>query len=372
MPKHWVMRLPSLKPADYPSCITISERLWSCVGSCADSASTACSPGWPRGSCMWARPVKDRICRFSGFKHGISGGGWMDRLSAALPTAGIFACSGTAALAQQKISPQRPVVVCYPAWDLAHLENARLKGPAYWRAQLGLPAQAPIVGMVARMERWKGIDVFIKAVARLPVIIPGLLAFVVGGEPIGTRIPVNSTIWRRKTGLGDRLRLGDRPLGGSGRLVLRPRCRQAPRAQNPLAWGSLRLLLCKNPLLPVPWAARRDHPGSSQSSPARPGRRGLVAPPSVFWPTLNSGSHWAEQRTRAPSSFRHKGCCNVWQQISPANLGDRTVKTLVAHISLACSGAKVGATVGVVLALPVSYTMVTENLLLSPCWAFAF
>ncbi len=148
------------------------------------------------------------------FQHGISGGGWMDRLSAALPTAGIFACSSIAAQAQQKISPQRSVVVCYPAVDLAHLESVRLQGQAYWRAQLGLPARAPIVGMVARMERWKGIDVFIKMVVQLASHYPNLYAFVVGGaHSLDPDCARELQAQAEQSGLGGRLRLvGQRPL----------------------------------------------------------------------------------------------------------------------------------------------------------------
>ncbi|MDA8379095.1 MAG: glycosyltransferase family 4 protein [Planctomycetia bacterium] len=148
------------------------------------------------------------------FQHGITGGGWMDRLSAALPTAGIFACSSVAAHAQQKISQQRSVAVCSPAVDLAHLENARLQGQTHWRTLLDLPAQASIVGMVARMERWKGIDVFIKMVAQLAPHYPNLHAFVVGGaHPLDPDCARELQAQAEQSGLGGRLRLvGQRPL----------------------------------------------------------------------------------------------------------------------------------------------------------------
>lgn len=148
------------------------------------------------------------------FQHGITRGGWMDRLSAALPTTGIFACSSIAAHAQQKISPQRSVAVCYPAVDLLHLENARQQGQAHWRAHLGLPPQALIVGMVARMERWKGIDVFIKMVVQLASHYPNLYAFVVGGvHSLDPDCARELNAQAEQSGLGGRLRLvGQRPL----------------------------------------------------------------------------------------------------------------------------------------------------------------
>ncbi len=138
----------------------------------------------------------------------------MDRISGTLPTTGIFACSNTAAVAQKKISPKRPVMVCYPAVDLAHLEQTKQMGQAYWRSHLGLPSQPPIVGMVARMERWKGVDVFIKAVAQLTRHHPDLHAFVVGGtHPLDPDYARELYALAAETGLNDRLRLvGQRPL----------------------------------------------------------------------------------------------------------------------------------------------------------------
>jgi glycosyltransferase involved in cell wall biosynthesis len=148
------------------------------------------------------------------FQHGITSGGWMDRLAGILPTTAIFAYSKTAATAQLKISPRRYVLVCYPAVDLARLEQARQMGQAYWRSQLGIPVNVPVIGMVARMERWKGIDVFIRAAIKLAQQHPNLHAFVVGGEhPLDPDYACELRDLAKQAGLGDRLRLaGQRPL----------------------------------------------------------------------------------------------------------------------------------------------------------------
>jgi glycosyltransferase involved in cell wall biosynthesis len=148
------------------------------------------------------------------FQHGISEGGWMDRLASALPTTGIFACSDTAAWAQRKSSPGRAVLTCYPAVDLDHIDSVRKVGQAYWRSRLNLPAKTPIVGMVARMERWKGVNVFIEVIKRLGRLHPNLHAFVVGGaHSLDPDYAQELYTQAAETGLGERLRLvGQRPL----------------------------------------------------------------------------------------------------------------------------------------------------------------
>jgi glycosyltransferase involved in cell wall biosynthesis len=148
------------------------------------------------------------------FLHRIPGSDRMTRIYNTIPTTGIFACSQAAASAQTSVAPHRLVTVCHPAVDLAHLERTRQMGQAYWRSRLGLPVQVPIVGMVARMERWKGVDVFIKVVAQLAYRHADLHAFVVGGaHPSDLDYARELYALAEETGLGDRLRLvGQIPL----------------------------------------------------------------------------------------------------------------------------------------------------------------
>lgn len=50
------------------------------------------------------------------------------------------------------------------------------------RVKLGLPADALIVGMVARLQRWKGIHLVVESFARLKTEFPSAILVVVGGR----------------------------------------------------------------------------------------------------------------------------------------------------------------------------------------------
>lgn len=57
-------------------------------------------------------------------------------------------------------------------------------GPSDGRihAELGFPAGAPLVGVVCRLDAWKGVDVFLRAAAAVRASAPGVRFVVVGGS----------------------------------------------------------------------------------------------------------------------------------------------------------------------------------------------
>jgi glycosyltransferase involved in cell wall biosynthesis len=100
---------------------------------------------------------------------------------AALPARQVFACSHAAARALS--GPKaRDITVCYSAVDLTRYNPDALPSPADARAALGLPADRPIVAMVARLQRWKGINEFVEAAAIVLSKDPRPLFLVVGGD----------------------------------------------------------------------------------------------------------------------------------------------------------------------------------------------
>jgi glycosyltransferase involved in cell wall biosynthesis len=102
---------------------------------------------------------------------------WLDRAATALPAAGILAVSETAAQAQAQIRPRRPVRVVHPGVELGRFDPARLPSPLQARARLGLPQDRPLVGIVGRLQHWKGMHVLVDAMAR----IAGAHCVIVGG-----------------------------------------------------------------------------------------------------------------------------------------------------------------------------------------------
>ena len=93
---------------------------------------------------------------------------WMECAAAALPAAGIVVVSDSAAEAQATIRPHRPQRVVRPGIELSRFDVARLPPPGEARATLGLAADVPIIGIVGRLQHWKGIHVLIAAMARIP------------------------------------------------------------------------------------------------------------------------------------------------------------------------------------------------------------
>lgn len=53
------------------------------------------------------------------------------------------------------------------------------------QADLGLPGEAPLVGVVCRLDAWKGVDVFLRAAAQVAAVVPAARFVVVGGAIAG-------------------------------------------------------------------------------------------------------------------------------------------------------------------------------------------
>ncbi len=136
------------------------------------------------------------------WQHAIQARHWIDRCATALPAIAIGCSSDTAARAQAQLSPSRPTFVVAPgtrspnggsragagAGDAfppngdasPHGEDAcPLVGSS---APLDLPTDVPIVGLVGRMEPWKGQDRMLSAQALLRERGHRIHTVMVGGD----------------------------------------------------------------------------------------------------------------------------------------------------------------------------------------------
>jgi glycosyltransferase involved in cell wall biosynthesis len=107
----------------------------------------------------------------------IPGSTWLDRCATMLPTAAIGCYSGAAARAQAQISPPRRTFVVAagaPVPD-SHPPSAPLE----------LPAQVPVVGLVGRLQPWKGQDRLLRAHALLRERGHRMHTVIVGGDAYG-------------------------------------------------------------------------------------------------------------------------------------------------------------------------------------------
>ena len=127
-------------------------------------------------------------------------GDWL-RTATALPTAGVITVSDDLAAYVGGFRPRLPVRVVRPGVDLDRFDAAALPPIADARAALGLPVSAPIVGIVGRLQRWKGVHDLIEAMPGVLEAVPDALAVVVGG-PHETEPEYEPALRRRVAELG--------------------------------------------------------------------------------------------------------------------------------------------------------------------------
>jgi glycosyltransferase involved in cell wall biosynthesis len=136
------------------------------------------------------------------FQHGVPHRHPMDRLISLFPAKAVLCCSETSKRGQDQMFPARQSHVCYPGIVLSS-EAGKSKTQA--RNRLGLPEITPIVGMVARLEHWKGAHVFVEAAAKILERYPEATLFVVGGDH-----PLDVAYAERVKGMVRELRCGER------------------------------------------------------------------------------------------------------------------------------------------------------------------
>ncbi len=114
------------------------------------------------------------------WQHGVPRNGGLDLAVTLLPARRVLACSQAAARAQRKVFGQRAeLLTIYPPVDVEQL--GRMGTVQQSRAALGLPGDRLIVGIVARLQRWKGVHIFLEAARELLSKRTDLLFVIVGG-----------------------------------------------------------------------------------------------------------------------------------------------------------------------------------------------
>ena len=117
------------------------------------------------------------------YQHGLARSpGWMERLVTLMPARGVLACSEAAASVQRQRWPARPTRTVHPCIELDRFDPATLPAPAEARRSLGLPTEGPLVGIVGRLQRWKGIHVFLESMPLIRAAHPEAHGVVVGGQ----------------------------------------------------------------------------------------------------------------------------------------------------------------------------------------------
>lgn len=117
-----------------------------------------------------------------GITKGLAGRHWIDSLATLVPAVGILCASQSVERAQHRLVPRRQTHVVYPAVDLSIAHAESLPDVRSARQEAGLDPERPVVGIVARLQSWKGVHIFLAAAALLAAPRPELCFAVVGGD----------------------------------------------------------------------------------------------------------------------------------------------------------------------------------------------
>ncbi len=107
---------------------------------------------------------------------------WMDRVATKIPARAIYTCSDFARETQEKMRPHRPIYTIHLGAPIERFDPKTLPSPSESRAKLGLPANGPIIGLVGRLQRWKGAHVLVEAMPQVLAAYPDAYCVLVGGE----------------------------------------------------------------------------------------------------------------------------------------------------------------------------------------------
>ncbi|MDP5017564.1 glycosyltransferase family 4 protein [Anabaena sp. UHCC 0187] len=107
---------------------------------------------------------------------------WLVRLATLIPAQAIVTLSKDGQQAQAQIWPHRPTPLVYPGVALDRFDPTVLPSPLEARKKLGLPLNVPLIGIVGRLQRWKGMHVLIEAMPQVLQKYPDAHCVVVGGK----------------------------------------------------------------------------------------------------------------------------------------------------------------------------------------------
>jgi len=114
------------------------------------------------------------------FQMGLPDGGVVDRLSRMVPAMGALGCSEFVAREQAALV-KYPVVGVPLAADVS--TSAQNVSTPQMKERLGFDPNRPLVGIVGRLQRWKGMHVYLRAMADVVRRHPDVQGVIVGGRP---------------------------------------------------------------------------------------------------------------------------------------------------------------------------------------------
>lgn len=142
------------------------------------------------------------------WQHGLPQAGSIDRSVGYIRAKAILCCSEAAKAHQTKLTPHIPCRVIHPAVDLNVYDSTHMPSKEEARKMLGLQDMKQVVGMVARLQRWKGVHIFVQAASQVARMYPDVHFVVVGGEHFSERdYPALLKDQSIQAGIADKLHL---------------------------------------------------------------------------------------------------------------------------------------------------------------------
>lgn len=117
------------------------------------------------------------------WQHGTPEPSRLESVAARVPAALVVASSRESVEAQRRLTPHRRVELVHPGIDVAEVRSRKGSG-AEIRASHGW-GDRRMVGIVGRLQEWKGQDVFLRAAAQVAAAHPDAAFAVVGGALLG-------------------------------------------------------------------------------------------------------------------------------------------------------------------------------------------
>jgi len=133
------------------------------------------------------------------WQHGIPSRNAIELTATLWPSAAVVCSTREAAAAQKTLTPKRRVEVITPGVDVDRLRSRRGSG-AEVKKRLGW--SGPVVGMVARLQPWKGQQLFLQAASIVAKSRPDVQFAIVGGAVLGWEADYPEQLRRQAAELG--------------------------------------------------------------------------------------------------------------------------------------------------------------------------
>ncbi|WP_395094804.1 glycosyltransferase family 4 protein [Armatimonas sp.] len=106
----------------------------------------------------------------------------IDKVAARIPARFVLTLCTDGFQAQKKLTPHTEVRLVYPGVELERFEPTLLPTRTEARQKLSLPLDRPLIGIVGRLQHWKGMHTLVAAMPRVLAKYPEALAVIVGGQ----------------------------------------------------------------------------------------------------------------------------------------------------------------------------------------------